>query len=246
MRIAAFQRRPIFDDAATSAEALFRDLCWAEMQGVELALFPECHLLGHSYRETVIAARAQPIEGELWRTVLARIAPIATSAIVGAFERRDGHIANSAFFIDRGRIIGRYAKAHPNECGVTAGVDFPIFTQSGISFGINICNDANYPNAAQRIADAGAALICYPLNNMMKPATAALWRVRSVENLQARARQTGCWIMSADIIGQADGRICHGCTVIVSPDGEIVARVSEDVEGVAVFELPPVSGRELG
>jgi predicted amidohydrolase len=229
----------MFDDAAAAVEALFRDLRWAEAQGVELALFPECYLLGHSYQEPVIAARATSTNGKLWRTLLARLKPVATAAVVGAFERRGDEITNSAFLIEGGRITGRYAKAYPNEPGVAAGREYPVFSRGVTRFGINICNDANHPDAAQRIAEGGAALICYPLNNMLKPATAAQWRVRSVENLQARARQTGCWIMSADVAGKADGRISHGCTMIVRPDGEVVARVGEDMEGVAVFELPP-------
>lgn len=241
MRIAAFQRFPIFDDGARAGDVLVRDLFWAEARGVELALFPECNLLGHSYDRLTIETRAISTEGELWRSLLARLAPISTTAVIGTFERREGAITNSAIVVEQGRVAGRYAKAHPNEAGVRPGTDFPLFARSAIRYGINICNDANFPETAQRIADQGAALICYPLNNMLKPETAAKWRSRSEENLQARARQTGCWIMSADVTGRHDGLVSYGCTMVVRPDGAIAARATESEEGVAVFDLPDVT-----
>lgn len=87
--------------------------------------------------------------------------------------------------------MGRYAKAHPNEPGVIAGSDFPTFLRSGVRYGVNICNDANHPGTAQRIADQAARVILYPLNNMRPSATADRWREKSLANLVDRARQTG-------------------------------------------------------
>ncbi len=238
MRIAAFQRFPIFDDGAAVIDRLLSDLSWADQQGVQLALFPECHLLGHSYEDAVVKRRAIRTGGAIWQELLTRLEPISTAAIIGNFERHDHHITNSALLIEAGRVTGRYAKAYPNECGVTAGEDFPVFIRSGLRFGINICNDANYSAPAQHLAAKGAKLICYPLNNIVRPATAEAWRTRSVSNLTARARQTGCWVMSADVAGNVGQRVSYGCTMIVSPEGEIVARSPEGAEGVAVFDLP--------
>lgn len=238
MRIAAFQRFPIVDDGARASDVMVRDLLWAEARGVELALFPECYLLGHSYDRPTIETRAISTEGELWQSLLARLASITATAIIGTFERLENAITNSAIVVEQGRVIGRFAKAHPNEAGVSAGTAFPLFVRSGISYGINICNDANFPETAQRVADQGAALICYPLNNMLEPETAAKWRTRSVENLQARGRQTGCWIMSADVTGEHDGLVSHGCTMVVRPDGTIAVRATESEESVAIFDLP--------
>ncbi len=81
-------------------------------------------------------------------------------------------------------------------------------------------------------------MICYLLDNMPPPDTTARWRSRSVENLRARAVQTGCWIVSADVTGSCGARLSHGCTMIVRPDGTIAARVAEGVEGVAIYDVP--------
>jgi predicted amidohydrolase len=162
---------------------------------------------------------------------------------LGAFERRGDLVTNSAFVVEHGRVIGRgrYAKAYPNEPGVVAETDYPVFRRSGLCYGINICNDANQPTAAQRLADQGTSLILYPLNNMLPPETAAQWRRRSIDTLQACARQTGCWVASADVTGCHGQSISYGCAVIVSPDGTIVSRAREGLEDVAICTLPPIA-----
>lgn len=242
MKIAAFQRFPIYDDVDRICDVVVRDLRWAQAQGIGLALFPEAFLLGHSYDAGVIAERARRVSGGALDSLRHATAPFDPICIIGAFEVRGAAIANSAIILSRGQEIGRYAKAHPNEPGVAAGTTFPVFDHRGLRFGIGICNDANYPETAERLAGRGAALILYPLSNMLAVATADRWRAKSIANLQARATQTGCWIASADVTGSQDDKLSHGCTAIVSPDGAIVARVDEDREGVAVFDLGERAG----
>jgi len=241
MKIAAFQRYPMFDDPERLCALVARDLLWAEGEGAAIALFPEAFLLGHSYDAAVIAGRAARVSGGALAGLCDRIRGAAPLCVIGAFERLEEGIANNAIVISRGAVIGRYAKAHPNEPGVRAGTDFPVFAHEGLRFGINICNDANNPAAAQRLADQGAGLILYPLGNLLPAATAARWRTRSIATLQDRARQTGCWIASADVTGTHGDSISHGCTAIVRPDGSVAARAAEGREGVALFDIPAPS-----
>ncbi|SFK11060.1 Predicted amidohydrolase [Sphingomonas sp. NFR04] len=238
MRIAAVQCRPVFDDAERTIAAIVARLRWAEAEGVDLLLFPEAWLLGHAYDAAVIRARAEVASNDALPALCARIARFPTTLVVGALEAVDGQVFNSAVVIEAGRIVGRYAKAHPNEDGVTPGTDFPVFARSDRRWGINICNDANFPDAAARLAEQGAGLILYPLNNLLRPETAARWREKSLANLIARARETGCWVASADVAGTANDRLSYGCTSILSPAGDVMARVPELAEGVAMFDLP--------
>lgn len=238
MRIAAVQCRPVFDDAERTCAIIAERLRWADSQGVDLLLFPEAWLLGHSYDAVVIRARANVASERALPALCARIADFSSTLVLGTFETLGEQVINSAVVIENGRVVGRYAKAHPNEAGVTPGSDFPVFARSGLRYGINICNDANYPEAAARLADRGAGLILYPLNNLLRPETAERWRARSLANLAARARETGCWVVSADVAGAAGDCRSYGCTAIVSPAGEVVARVPELMKGVASFDLP--------
>lgn len=119
------------------------------------------------------------------------------------FERRANAVRNVALVLHAGQIIGVYAKAHPNEDGVQAGDDMPIFEAGGARFAVSICNDANYPDLAQRARKSGASVLCYPLNNVLPPATAERWRERSIGNLIARARENSRWAISSDVTGPA-------------------------------------------
>jgi 5-aminopentanamidase len=162
---------------------------------------------------------------------------------VGMFERREGSVRNVALVLRAGAVVGVYAKAYPNEPGIEAGTDMPVFEAGGSRIAVNICNDANYPALAQRARQGGASVLCYPLNNMLRPATAERWRKRSIGNLVARARETGCWVVSSDVAGTCGGQVSFGCTAIVSPAGEIVARAPEGETGRILLDLLLLAAR---
>lgn len=162
MRIAAFQRFPIFDDAEAAADAILSDLLWADAHGVDLALFSESYLQGHSYRQSLVEGRALSLDSPAFLSILEKLAPTKATAIVGCFERRGEAVFNSAVVIEAGVLRGTYAKAYPIESGCAPGTDFPVWSRAGRTFGINICNDTNYPDAADRLVARGADLICCP------------------------------------------------------------------------------------
>jgi 5-aminopentanamidase len=237
MRIASVQCLTVPDDLDYACDVLASRLEWADREAIDLVLFPEAFILGHSYDPQTIERRAERVSTAVLPIACDRIRGFRATLVVGAFERQGAAVVNSALVIENGCVIGRYAKAYPNEPGVIAGTGFPIFERSGIRYGINICNDANYPDAAKRVADQRATLILYPLNNMLKRQIAGRWRQKSVANLIARARQTGCWVTSADVVGGTGDSLSYGCTMVVNPDGNIVSRVSEGIEGTTVFEM---------
>jgi len=239
MRIAAFQSLPIFDQPARVGESVLHDLTWADQRGVGLAVFPESYLQGHSYDRSIIERRAASLDSPAMLELLNGLSAIKATAILGLFERRRDLIFNSAIVIESGRSAGIYAKAHPLEDGCSPGTQYPVWNKGRWKFGIIICNDTNYPQAADQLTRQGANLICVPINNMLRPKKAEMWRVRSVEILRVLARRTGCWVVSADVVGQGnDGWISYGCTVIVRPDGSIASRTTELVQDALVFDLP--------
>lgn len=239
MRIAAFQRLALFDAAEQAAEVLARDLAWAEAQGIDLALFPECYLQGHSYNEAIARRRALSLGDPGLNALVARFAAGRTTVIVGLFERRDAALYNSAIVAKAGRVIGAYAKAHPLESGCTPGKDFPVWEEDRWRFGINICGDLRYPYTARRLARKGAGLICNPINLMLRPHKAEKWHRPGISGLQICARHTGCWVMAADVVGSNDdGWFSYGSSAIVDPNGVVVAKAKPHSEDVLVFDLP--------
>jgi predicted amidohydrolase len=239
LRVAAFQRRPRLDDVSGVLGRLTADLEWCRQQEVQLALFPECYLQGYATDQETIVARSLAVDDHEVREVLSALERYPTTIIFGLIERRGASCFNSAVVIREGQLLGTYAKSHPNEPGFDAGTDYPVFTTHKWRFGINICNDANFPDAALNVSRQGAQLLCYPLNNMLLPKNATKWRSKSVSNLQARAVETGCWVMSADVVGHHGNQMSYGCTCIVNPSGNVVTRAPEEVEAAVLFDLSP-------
>jgi predicted amidohydrolase len=242
LRVAAFQRRPLFDDVSGVLVRLTEDLEWCRQQDVQLALFPECYLQGYATDRETIVARSLAVDDHEVREVLSRLERYPTTFILGLIERRGASFLNSALVIREGLLLGTYAKTHPNEPGFDAGSDYPLFTSHNWLFGINICNDANFSDAALKISRQGARLLCYPLNNMLLPKNATKWRSRSVSNLQARAIATGCWVMSSDVVGHHGNQMSYGCPCIVSPNGDVVTRAPEEAEAAVLFDLSLFAG----
>lgn len=84
----------------------------------------------------------------------------------GLIEVEEGRLFNTAIVVDRGVPIGRYRKMHllSGEHIFDAGGDSRVFEVDGLRFGINICYDTNFREAAQKVADLGASLIVCPAN----------------------------------------------------------------------------------
>ncbi|EJK80445.1 carbon-nitrogen hydrolase family protein [Agrobacterium rhizogenes] len=239
MRIAAFQRLALFDAVDKVGDVLARDLAWADAQGIDLALFPECYLQGHSYNEAIARRRALSLDDPTLNALIGRCVSGRTTAIIGLFERRGEAIYNSAVVAKAGRIVGVYAKAHPLESGCTPGTDFPIWALADWRFGINICADLRYPYTASRLARKGAGLICNPVNLMLRPHKAEMWHKPGISGLQVCARHTGCWVMASDVVGSnKDGWLSYGSSAIVDPNGVVVAKAKPYSEDVLVFDLP--------
>jgi predicted amidohydrolase len=237
MRIAAFQRFPLFDDITGIVSRLCEDLAWCDAQSVDLALFPEAYLQGYAIDRETIARRALSLGDETMADVFSSLTPFKATLVLGTIERRDALLLNTALVIREGRPIGAYAKTRIYEPGFDAGSDYPVFERDGWRFGINICNDANFAEPALAVARQGARLICYPLNNMLRPKNAEKWRARSPANLSARARETGCWVVSADVVGQHADQLSYGCSCVVDPRGSIRDCVPEGEEGTLLFDL---------
>jgi hypothetical protein len=77
-------------------------------------------------------------------------------------------------------------------CAAVAG-DVAWAASGGVSLAVF---PAAYPGGHsydRETVPARARTLCDPLNNVLPPATAKQWGKRSIGDLAARARETGCW-----------------------------------------------------
>ncbi len=212
----------------------------AEAEGVALLCFPEGFLQGYLTDETPARRNALELASPAFDAVLNRLPKSGPTIVMGLIEVEEGRLFNTAIVVDRGAIIGRYRKAHllDGERIFDAGSDSGVFDVSGLRFGINICHDTNFPQTARKIADLSASLIVCPANNMCRRKTAEA--LKDVHNSVRgeRCRETGLWLVSADVTGEREGHISWGPTAVLNPAGDVVAQLPLEQTGLLVFDIP--------
>ncbi|MGJ5079923.1 N-carbamoyl-D-amino-acid hydrolase [Bradyrhizobium sp. HKCCYLS3013] len=170
----------------------------------------------------------------------------------------DGHHYNTAVLTDRaGNIVGKYRKVHlpgheefepershqhlekryfePGDLG------FPVWRNLGGIIGMAICNDRRWPETyrVMGLQDVELVLIGYntPSVNSLKSAEGLQQRLfHNRLSAQAGAYQNSCWVVAVAKAGVEDGHHLIGGSLIVNPDGEIVAEAL--TEGDEVLVVP--------
>jgi predicted amidohydrolase len=240
MRIGTCQTPDLLGDVSAALDVVEDFAGQAKRAAVDLLLFPECFLQGYAVTEDHAHAHALEVRSDAFRAVLARLTTIRPMLVLGMIERDADMLYNTAVVITGGRLVGRYRKTFltGGESVFTPGNDVPIFDCAGVRFGINICYDTQFPQAAAAAASAGARLLLVPAQNMMPRAKALLWQDRHNEIRGCRARETGMWLASADVTGERDHtRIGLGPTGLLSPAGDVVVQVPTGDVGMVTADI---------
>jgi predicted amidohydrolase len=165
----------------------------------------------------------------------------------------DGHHFNTSILVDKaGHIVGKYRKIHlpghaeydpqrthqhlekryfePGDLG------FPVWRTMGGLFGMMICNDRRWPESYRVMGLQGVEMITLGFNtpsvNSQKPGEGPEARAFHHKlSVQAGAYQNSTWVVAVAKAGVEDGFPMFGCSLIVDPDGRIVAETkTEDDE----------------
>ena len=239
-RIAAAQTPEFRGDMERALRHLADAAAEATDANCSLICFPEGFLQGYVIDEKLAREAAIDLGSSAFESVLGKLPESGPMLIFGLIEKDDGRLFNTAVIVHRRALIGRYRKAHllSSERCFDAGRSTEVFDVSGLRFGVNICYDTNFPSAAQRIAALGASLIVCPANNMMPRETAERWRNLHNAIRAERCRETGLWLLSADVTGEREGCVSRGPTAVITPEGEVAAQLPLDRPGLLVFDLP--------
>lgn len=218
-------------------EMIKRYLGEADDQGVDVICFPEGYLNGYTRDRGEASERAIDLSSDTFKGILKELSGFRAMAIIGAIETDKGKLFNTALVVKDGILLGKYRKTHPQEGIFEAGADYPVFEIKGHRFGINICYDANFPEATQRLVDQNAEIVFYPLNNELQNETAEKWRHKHIENLIARARSASVMAISSDVVIETKFTKAYGCTAIVNKNGKVMAVKDEFEEGLLVVTI---------
>lgn len=240
VRIAAAQTPDIRNDIPAALACLNDFAEQAEAKGASLLCFPEGFLQGYLLDEKSARRVALDLSSQEFRAVLRQFPKTGPTIVVGMIEASEGRLFNTALVVAAGEVVGRYRKVHllAGETIFEPGTGQHAFEADGLRFGINICYDTNFPEAARGIADLGASLIVCSANNMMPRDKAEIYRDVHNAVRGERCRETGLWLISSDVTGERDGRIAWGPTAVLDPEGRVAAQLPLDEPGLLVFDLP--------
>jgi predicted amidohydrolase len=221
---------------------LIRDqLDWCATNGVEILCCPEAVIGGLADDASNPNDMAIDVAGGQLDTLLAPLASDQVTTMIGFTETdRSGRLYNSAAICHRGSILGIYRKLQPaiNKSVYTAGDQMPVFTVGGLTFGIIICNDSNYPEPARIMAAQGATALFVPTNNGLSPARAGrelLDQTRAVDI--ALAIENKVAIIRADVAGRTETLVSYGSTEIVDRNGAVLQSARQLVPDLIVAEI---------
>lgn len=162
----------------------------------------------------------------------------------------DGHHFNTSIHVDgAGEIVGRYRKVHlPGHSEFDperafqhlekryfepGNLGFPVYRTLGGIFGMCICNDRRWPETYRTMGLQGVEMVTLGYNtpsvNSQKGAEGPEKRMfHSDLVMQAGAYQNSTWVVGVAKAGVEDGHPLFGGSIIVNPDGEIVAKATTE------------------
>jgi N-carbamoylputrescine amidase len=230
-------------------------------RGAQVVLLPELFETPYFCQDQspVHLALAHPFEGN---PLIAEFATLAREMRVilplSFFERANNVYYNALAMIDdAGSVLGRYRKSHiPDGPGYQekfyfhpGDTGFQTWQTRVGALGAAICWDQWFPEAARIMALKGAEMLFYPtaIGSEPPPAPPVDSRDHWRRVMQGHAAANFVPVVAANRVGIEPGETgalrFYGSSFIAGPQGEIVAELGRDEEGVIVasFDLAEIA-----
>ena len=249
VRIALFQSCTGTDPGA-NAQALTEAVEQASAGGAEMLFTPEMSgLLDRDAKRAADNLRREE-DDQVLATCREAASRHGLWLHLGSLAVRtdDGKLANRGFVIDpTGAVRARYDKIHLFDVDLPTGESWreSAVYRAGESavvventplgrLGLTICYDLRFPDLFSRLSEAGAQAIAVPAAFTV-PTGRAHWDVL----LRARAIESEAFVVAAAQSGRhEDGRNTYGHSLVVSPWGDVLLDMGEDIGvGFADIEL---------
>lgn len=217
---------PLQDGVVAPNLARVIDVIGQRREGTDLIVFPEATLTGFPTRENVRDV-AEALEGPSLSAVrdAARAAKVAVA--VGLAEREGDRFYNTTVLIDeRGDIALRYRKTHlwASDVGVfTPGDRFEVCEFKGMTVGLLICYDIEFPEGARALGRLGAEMLIVT-NGNMDPFGPVHRRA-----IVARAMENQVFAALVNRVGAGDDNLTFpGESALVSPFGDVLHELKDE------------------
>ncbi len=240
MRLAALQMPSVVADVDANLACIEEGLRGAAARGATLLVTPELGLVGYGAGPALLTLAAAA-DGPL----IARLAALTRRhgvALVAGLPERDGvDVFNAALFID-GTTTVVYRKSHlygayERKLFRAAAPSTRLFRHAGLTFGLLICYDVEFPENVRRLARAGADVVLVPT---ALPA-GDNGRFIAERMVAVRAFENQLFLAYVDVTGRDDRFTYGGRSRIIAPDGQVLAEAPVDGERLLVADIDPAA-----
>jgi predicted amidohydrolase len=224
----AAQLAPVLGDLAGNRARSLDALAAAAERGAGLVVLPELCTSGYAFADAAEArALAEPADGasvQAWAHA-ARTHRLVIVAGLCELDRA-GALRNSAVVVDPTGVRAVYRKTHlwdrEPEIFVPGDVAPPVVDTAVGRLGLAVCFDAAFPEHMRCAGLAGAEIVAVPMNSPA-PARPTAPVPIEIAVAMAAANANRVWIVQADRAGDERGVRWSQASVIVDPDGSVVA-----------------------
>lgn len=240
LRVLLAQLNPVVGDVDGNARRIVEVLGTARDQGVDVAVFPELALSGYPPEDLLV----RPAFVAANQAAIAAIAAESRglTALVG-FPHRADDLYNAAAVLHDGVLVDVYHKAYLPNYGVFdevryfgEGRRFPVYDRGGVAIGVSICEDIWYAAGPPQIQALAGAEVLINLSASPYHAGKAADRARM---LATRAGDTGAFVVYCNLVGGQDELLFDGNSLVLDPDGRVLARGASLAEDLVVVDLQP-------
>jgi NAD+ synthase (glutamine-hydrolysing) len=240
LRIALAQINTTVGDLAGNVDLVRGALADAEAAGADLVAFPELAVTGYPPEDLLL--KPAFVDDNL--EALAEVAAHSrrTVGLVGFVDREGDSLYNALAVVAGGEVRGVYRKRRLPNYAVfderryfTPGEEpLHLYRIAGVPVGVSVCEDAWAPGGP--IVDQAASGAALVVNVNASPYHAGKVRSRE-EMLAARADEACCTIAYVNQVGGQDELVFDGASLVVDPDGRVVARGRQYDDELLVVDL---------
>lgn len=164
-----------------------------------------------------------------------------TVLLLPMFEKaEEGIYFNTTVVVDsNGKILGKYRKNHiPHQplweerfYFTLGNSGYPVFKTKFATIGIQICWDNFFPEGSRILGLKGAQIIFAPTACTFT--FQAKWR----KMLCANAIANNLFVARVNRVGDEEGQKFHGGSMVIDPDGEIIAEAGAEKDEILLVDL---------
>ena len=239
-RLALGQMNATVGDLTGNAARIRALIGRAREAGAAIVALPELSLTGYPPEDLLL----KPSFLEDAKRELGGLVGVAPDivVVVGVPWVEDGELYNGAAVLAGGEIVGVVPKHHLPTYGVfdedryfSRGRRTTRFTWGPLRFGVTVCEDVWYPIGPG--SSLGAAGIDLLININGSPYHRGK-RAQREAMLATRAFDAGCYLGYVNLAGGQDELVFDGNSLVLDPDGCVLARGVSFDEDLVLVDLP--------